>query len=532
MEASQLLKRMKKDTAHHEQELTVVKESGAFQVARTEAAKFASAELATVEQIASNQRSHYVRQFHEWFGSDPASDVPHPVTEHERNASLGRWGARLLMGFEVAFAAWLTATFNFAQHLWTAMAVTASLWLAASNGMARLVSMLLRRRSEVPHETRNRIHKALRVLLIVWLSAAALVLIMRTAQGKTASVLSHATTYTLAAWAIDTILLAACGICADRLFSWSGHATREYYAITRMRNRLAHLLSRCTSPTEFPSNSAASAIAVKLAVVVLGVAIGLSTTTARAQNTTKPLGEGCTFVDQTSSVDASALKSVLEQHRDVVSSVAQTEPIKSWCFVPFTGNAWTAEPVATITTEEPPPASCSGPKLGESDSLFRGAREERVRKAQEACASAKARSASKLSDDVTNAVGLVERSTPQRSRCSSVLDALDRVARTPGLTDAVIVTDGQENCGPWRSVAAPGHALRSVVVLVSSVHDTDSGVSPAALFATRKAALLRAAPWISVVTPAWGFTPDLFRSGDLSSTLSTRDSLQQSGGVR
>ncbi len=520
MEASQLLKRMKKDTAHYEQELAVVKESNAAQGVRTEAAKFASAELASVEQIASNQRSHYVQQFWQWFGADPASDVPHPVTEHERNASLGRWGARLLMGFEVAFAAWLTATFNFAQHLWTAMTVTASLWLAASSGMARLVAMLLKRRSEVPHETRNRIHKALRIFLIVWLSAAALVLIMRTAQGKTASVVAHATTYTLAAWAVDTILLAACGICADRLFGWSGHATREYYAITSMRNRLARLLARCTGADEVPPPAATPAFAGKLAVAVLGIALGLSAT-ARAQTAPSASGEACTFVDQTTSVEPSALKSVLERHAQVVPSIVETMPIKNWCFVPFTGNAWSAEPVTTVNTEISS-ATCSVPKMGEADSLFRGAREEHTRKAQEACTAAKLRAAAKLSSDVGRAVAVVEQNGPQPSRCSSVLDALDRAARTPGLTEAVIVTDGQENCGPMRSIAAPDHALRSVVVLVPSLRDGDASTSPAALFASRKAALLRAAPWISVVTPAWGFTPELFQHGDSAASLARK----------
>ena len=523
MKSSQLLKSMKKDAAHHEHELAVVKEANASNAAKFEAAKFASAELTTVDQLSNNQRSHYVRRFREWFGADPDSDVPHPIAEHERNASLGRWGSKLLMGFEVAFAAWLTATFNFAQHLWTAMAVTASLWLAASSGLARLVAMLLKRRSEVPHETRNRIHKAIRVFLVTWLAAAALILIMRTAQGKTALVLARFTTYTLAVWAIDTILLAGCGICADRLFGWSGEATREYYAITRMRNRLSHLLSRSGNAADALAErgSATPAIAGKLAMLVAAVALAF-TATARAQTPPPNSAGGCTFLDQTTSVDPAALKAVLESHKQVVPAIVQSQALASWCFVPFTGNAWSAQPADTMRVPELPQQACSAPRAGEADSLFRGAREEHAKKAQEACAAARTRAVAKISGDMSIAIEHLEHGTPAGSRCSSVLDAIDRAASTPGLADVVIVTDGQENCGAWRSIPAPNHPLRSVVVLVPSVRDADSGVSPAVLFARRKAALLRSAPWLSAVTPAWGFTADSFQSGETAANLARK----------
>src|SRR5205085_6030934 len=132
------------------------------------------------------------------------------------------------------------------------------------------------------------------------------------------------------------------------------------------------------------------AITGKLAVAVLVLGLGFSAT-ARAQTTPAASGGGCTFVDQTTSVEPSALKAVLEQHKQVVSAIAQTEALKSWCFVPFTANAWSAQPAATIILPRASDASCAATQRGEADSLFRGAREEHEKKAREACAAARTR---------------------------------------------------------------------------------------------------------------------------------------------
>jgi hypothetical protein len=187
VDSYQLLKGIERNIMRHERELAVVREPQARTMARRQAAQFASTGLEIMDQLSRSHCHGYARHFREWFGSDPECEVPHPVAEHQRSARLGRWGAKLLMGFEVVFAAWLTATFNFAQHLWAAMAVTAGLWLAASTGLAQFVAMLLKRRAEVPQETRQRIHKAVRWLVIIWLVGAALMLMMRTAQGQSCS---------------------------------------------------------------------------------------------------------------------------------------------------------------------------------------------------------------------------------------------------------------------------------------------------------------------------------------------------------
>lgn len=349
MDSSKLLRAIETDSARHERELAVVQEPQARSAARAQATKFASAGLATVDQLSRNQCNDYARRFREWFGSNPDGEVPHPVAEHERTARLGRWGTKLLMGFEVVFASWITATFNFAQHLWAAMAATAGLWLAASTGLAQFVAMLLKRRAEVPQETRNRIHKAVRVSVIVWLAAAALMLIMRTAQGKTALVLAHATTYVLAAWAIVTILLAGCGIGADRLFRWSGDATREYYQGARTRGRLLQLLEHSSSDShEAAPRSSTVLNAAKLAVGVLAVSLGFGAS-AKAQTASGVSPQrGCTYVDETPSVQAPALQLALEQHKQVIAAAATHGDLKSWCFVPFTADAWSALPAATV----------------------------------------------------------------------------------------------------------------------------------------------------------------------------------------
>jgi hypothetical protein len=517
VDSSKLLTAIESDAARHERELAVVKEPQARSAARAQATQFASAGLATIDQLSRNQCNDYTRRFREWFGSNPDGEVPHPVADHERSARLGRWGTKLLMGFEVAFAAWITATFNFAQHLWTAMAATAGLWLAASTGLAQFVAMLLKRRAEVPQETRNRIHKAVRLFVIVWLAAAAVMLIMRTAQGKTALVLAHATTYVLAAWAIDTILLAGCGIGADRLFRWSGDATREYYKSARTRSRLLQLLEHCSSDThEAVPHSSTVLKAAKLAVGVLAVSLAFGAS-AKAQTTPRVSPQrGCTYVDETTSVQVPALQSSLEQHKQLIPALAARSELKSWCFVPFTANAWSAAPAATVEVSGDLQDACTPPPTGEVDALFRGAREEHLKKSRQKCELAKARSAQKLEQDLSHAISDIENSGGEGARCSSVLDTLDRAAHTPDLSFAVIVTDGQENCGHWRTVEAPPRPMRAVVVLLPAADDEDQKKSPAISFAQRKAALLRAAPWLSAVVPPWAFSPDTLMGADFN----------------
>jgi hypothetical protein len=515
VDSSKLLRAIETDSVRHERELAVVKEPQARSAARAQATKFASAGLTTIDQLSRNQCNDYARRFREWFGSNPDGEVPHPVAEHERTARLGRWGTKLLMGFEVVFAAWITATFNFAQHLWTAMAATAGLWLAASTGLAQFVAMLLKRRAEVPQETRNRIHKAVRVSVIVWLAAAALMLIMRTAQGKTALVLAHATTYVLAAWAIVTILLAGCGIGADRLFRWSGDATREYYESARTRSRLLQLLEHSSSDShEAAPRSSTVLNAAKLAVGVLAVSLAFGASSKAQTASGVSPQRGCTYVDETTSVEAPALQLALEQHKQVIPAVAVHGDLKSWCFVPFTANAWSAVPAATVEVSANSRDACAPPPKGEADALFRGAREEHLKKSQQKCDAAKARSAQKLEQDLTHVITDIGNSGGESARCSSVLDALDRAAHTPDLFYAVIVTDGQENCGKWRTVEAPPRPMHAVVVLLPSADDEHDKKSPAVSFAQRKAALLRSAPWLSAVVPPWAFTPDVFAGSD------------------
>jgi hypothetical protein len=158
--------------------------------------------------------------------------------------------------------------------------------------------------------------------------------------------------------------------------------------------------------------------------------------------------------------------------------------------------------------------ACAPPAKGEADALFRGAREEHLKKSQQKCEAAKARSAQKLEQDLTHVITDIAASGGENARCSSVLDALDRAAHTPDLSYAVIVTDGQENCGKWRTVEAPPRPMRAVVVLLPSADDEHDRKSPAVSFAQRKAALLRSAPCVSAVVPPWAFTPDALAGSD------------------
>jgi hypothetical protein len=317
----------------------------------------------------------------------------------------------------------------------------------------------------------------------------------------------------LAAWAIATILLAGCGIGADRLFRWSGDATSEYYATARLRTRLSELLEHCSSQQpELPPARPATSVATKLALAVLALSLGFGAK-ANAQ-TPVHAQQGCTYVDETTSVQSSALQSALDMHKQVIPALAERANLTRWCFVPFTANAWSASPAATVEISQDTQAACAPPALGEADALFRGARQERLKRSQQSCATAKNRSAQRLEEDIGRAVADVKTGAGESARCSSVLDALDRVAHSGNLGYAVIVTDGQENCGPWRKIENPAKPMQAVVVLLPASDDELAKVSPAVSFERRKAALLRSAPWISAVVPPWSFNSELFHPVD------------------
>jgi hypothetical protein len=92
-------------------------------------------------------------------------------------------------------------------------------------------------------------------------------------------------------------------------------------------------------------------------VTVLALAVGFGAK-AHAQAPALPQ-HGCSYVDQTTSVQSAALHSALDEHKQVIPTLAAKANLKSWYFVPFTANAWSAAPAVTIEISQTIPAACA-----------------------------------------------------------------------------------------------------------------------------------------------------------------------------
>lgn len=87
---------------------------------------------------------------------------------------------------------------------------------------------------------------------------------------------------------------------------------------------------------------------------------------------------------------------------------------------------------------------------------------------------------------------------PRKSRCTSVLDAIERAADTPSMVIATLITDGRESCNV-RLLGTPQHQIQIVVLLVASEGDAGERSSKGTLFEKRRLALMQSAPWLTVL---------------------------------
>jgi len=431
--------------------------------------------------------------------------------------------------FEAAFNTWLAVKVWAVGDSWFAVAGITLATLAFCEGVGRLFASHLNKRTEVPEESRQRSGRLLVPTLIAWLLFFFLTYVIRTAAGEIANVLGPLTSLIFAGVEITTLVLVAIGFASHELYGWSARDTEEYSHYLDMHTRVAALIAKGGeaqhTATEVSPQPAPSPVTTGiLTVVMMLVAAYPASSYAQASlSTTRTspyeqiaLSEaepaGCTFVDVSTSVLASARAASLETHRETVTLTMQKLGISSWCFVQFTANGWDAPPLTVAQTTSDTRAACAPPSLSDAGKLFTPRHDQEVNDAAQRCRTAQGQALAEMRVLINTSIDmLLKHNAPKPSGCSSVLDTIERAARMRDLRASTIITDGRENCGAWRQIAAPDSGAQVVVILVPSVDDAGKRTSGSALFAERKAQLLKAAPWLTVI-PSFELSSNTFRA--------------------
>lgn len=514
-----------------ERELGLIKDPVQLGILQHQAAEWATLTLPRIEDHLAVIRDEFTAQYRRWFGVPPPdapSMVPRIVPTHEFRSDMGHFGARLMEGFEAAFNTWLAVKVWAVNDSWVAVAGITLATLAFCEGVGRLLATHLNKRTEVPAESRQRSGRLLVPTLGTWLLFFFLTYVVRTATGGIADVLGPVISLIFAGVEITTLVLVAIGFAVHELYGWSARDAAEYSRYLDMHTRVAALIIKGGGQkraAEVSSQPAPSPVATGvLTVVMMLVAAYPASSYAQASLSTARTSQyrqialseaepaGCTFADVSTSVLASARAASLENHREAVTLTMQKLGISSWCFVQFTADGWDAPPVTVAQTTSNTRAACAPPGLSEAGKLFTPRHDQEVNDAAQRCRTAQGQALAEMRVSINTSIDmLLKQNAPRPSRCSSVLDTIERAARMRELRASTIITDGRENCGAWRQIAAPDSGAQVVVILVPSVDDAGKRTSGGALFAERKAQLLKAAPWLTVI-PAFELSSNTFRA--------------------
>lgn len=209
------------------------------------------------------------------------------------------------------------------------------------------------------------------------------------------------------------------------------------------------------------------------------------------------------FVDISPSVSLGQGQAARHELVRLAPQLSERYAVTRWTITEFASDSWGALPVHVEWPASAVPA-CPAVTLTEAERVVRVMRERKETRARISCEAIRDSAAGRVRAARDSAVRQLSAAlaTPSAvvARCTAIADLLARIgvraATTRDLT--VVVTDAIESCSDrLRPVRAPAGSARTVIVLLQGA---DSRVGPRnASFEERRAALLRAAPWVRVV---------------------------------
>lgn len=203
------------------------------------------------------------------------------------------------------------------------------------------------------------------------------------------------------------------------------------------------------------------------------------------------------FIDTTASIDPATVHQIYPL---VAAAAVPRDMAASVIWVtPFADNGWSAVPKDSVIFPAYHDADCRALNL----MIQRVRTTRRKQQLREQC---KARTDS-IHDSVTHARAeavnrlrvIVLPSALDRSVCTALWDVIQRIQRHRAPYSALVVTDGQDTCGPEpHAIPAPDPQVQAVVVVVPQSKNYSRRRSDLAQFYEVRARFQRVAPWVNV----------------------------------
>jgi hypothetical protein len=241
-------------------------------------------------------------------------------------------------------------------------------------------------------------------------------------------------------------------------------------------------------------------LVIPLSVLLISCEGGASASPSQRANLVQaeqPLRE--IFIDTTASIDPSAVRTF---YPSVASSAVPTGFVGTIWVVPFADKGWNAVGKDSISFPGYRDADCT--ELNERIRRTTTARRKEELRAE--CRS-KTDSIRGVVDGLRVAARAELRNAVQpraldSSVCTALWEVIQRVQRRSGPYAALIITDGNDTCGPKpKSIPPPSGAVRVVVVVVPSSTRHRHGRSELVLFDETRARIQQVAPWVVVLSP-------------------------------
>ena len=236
---------------HFERELRLVKDPARLASLRWQASEWAQRVLPQIENHLAGLCHEFTSQYLAWGLRLPeASDriIPRVISAHDFRARIGRFGARLMEGFEAVFNCWLALKiWAVDSTLLTAIVVTLAT-IAFCEGFGRLLGLQLNKRSEVPEESRQRISLVLVPTAVVWVISFYFTCVLRVAAGGIAVALGPFTSLIFGVLEVATLILIAVGFAWEELYGWSRRDGENYSVYLDLHDRIQALVLKGENP--------------------------------------------------------------------------------------------------------------------------------------------------------------------------------------------------------------------------------------------------------------------------------------------
>jgi hypothetical protein len=476
-----------------------------------------------IRSAKAKLRGEFRRLWNLWATEQAREDLEpcerHYLSKTARYAETGGWCFVVL---EVVFAAALAVVFMNLSALWAVLIGCGVALLIALALKGLIAPLAIARFEDRPKAGRDWLIHCILVLLPLELVLLLLVFLAQRGASEFAENMFGVTTAVLA---ITTPVLAGVLFVLAGLVNWPGHLTSEWSKLERLEGKVEMLRDCCLRSLAVfegihhsskdtgrskPATVATILLMLLLTRPVLGSATAQGVAVRQAAppiapGQAEPEQTGRVWIDDTFSVDKEQRSAATGHVIDLLARVSAIQNVKTWELFGFGNQAWAENPFHRFevpSLKEPP---CPEVPRTEATQWFMAARQRAEQRAQAECENLRtlARQAyeEELAETLREAKRAIDQRTTQPSPCTSLLDALERIALEGEPSTNLVITDGRETCrSQLGRIDAPRGNVKTIIVLIGSSGESEEG-SLAQKFQAMRERILAAAPWVIVVPP-------------------------------